>query len=205
MIDAPKFFATIRTQLFAGTLTQRQVDGINAILAEWVLRALSDLRWLAYMLATVYWETGQRMWPISEEGGNAYFFRMYDIAGERPGVARLLGNLFAGDGILFHGAGLVQLTGRRNFEHMTQLIGARFGVDLEKNPEKALVLEIAIAIMFEGMLRADSHFGDFTGVALENYFSASADDPLGARKIINGTDHADDIAKIYRTFLEALS
>jgi hypothetical protein len=57
MIDAKKFFDGIRVSLFNGRLAQRQVDGINAILDEWLHRKLADLRWLAYMLATVYWET----------------------------------------------------------------------------------------------------------------------------------------------------
>ncbi len=43
--------------------------------------------------------------------------------------------------------------------------------------------------MFEGMLDADSSFGDFTGVALDD-FNDRTDDPVSAHKIINGLDRA---------------
>ena len=36
----------------------------------------------------------------------------------------------------------------------------------------------------------------FTGVGLPRYFGETADDPVSARRIINGTDHAADIAAI---------
>ncbi len=206
MIDRDRFFARARVKLFNGTLDQRQVDGINAVLAEWEHRQLTDLRHLAYILATDKWETATTMQPINEFGGDAYFKRMYDIEGQRPGVARLLGNLFPGDGALFHGRGLVQLTGRKNYEHMTKLVTmARWVIDLEKEPDQALRMDVAVAVTFEGMLRAESSFGDFTGVALENFFNATTDDPLGARAIINGQDHAPQIAEIYDGFVEALS
>lgn len=205
MIDRKIFFAEARQSLFSGTLTQGQVDGINAILEEWDLRKLTDPRHLAYMLATPYHEVDRTMQPIKEYGGDAYFHRMYDIEGARPGVARQLGNLHPGDGVRFPGRGLVQLTGRKNYEGMTALVTRpRFGVDLEQDPDKALRLDIAVAVMFEGMLRADSHFGDFTGVALEDFFNATKDDPVQARRIINGLDRAELIAGYHQKFLTAI-
>ncbi len=204
MIDRKAFFDAIRRSLFGGNLTQGQVDGIDAILDEWERRKLTDLRHLAYIFATAYHEVDKTMQPISEHGGNNYFHRMYDIEGGRPGVARMLGNLYPGDGVKFRGRGLPQLTGRKNYERMTKLLGQRFGVDLEKDPDKALVPEIAIAIMFEGMLDADSGFGDFTGLALDDFFNDTVDDPVNARKIINGLDRAELVAGYHRKFLAAL-
>jgi hypothetical protein len=205
MIDRSIFFSQVREKLFGGVLRPTQVDGINAVLDEWQRRQLTDLRHLAYMLATDYHETDKTMQPINEYGGNSYFHRMYDIEGQRPGVARMLGNLYPGDGVLFHGRGLVQLTGRKNYEHMTELVARPlFGVDLEKEPDKALELPIAVAILFEGMLNADSHFGDFTGKSLDQFFNDSTDDPVHAREIINGLDRAETIAEYHGEFLEAL-
>jgi putative chitinase len=204
MMDRKIFFDEIRTRLFRGTLTQGQVDGIEAILDEWERRKLTDSRHLAYMLATPYLEVDRTMQPIDEYGGDRYFFEMYDIQGKRPGKARELGNLLPGDGVRFHGRGLVQLTGRRNYERMTALIGRRFGVDLERDPEFAKRLDIAVAVMFEGMLRADSGIGDFTGVALENYFNATTDDPVQARRIINGLDRAEQVAGYHWEFLASI-
>jgi len=205
MIDRKPFYDAIRRDLFGGVLNQKQVDGIEAILNEWDRRKLTDLRYLAYMLATAYHEVDKTMQPIREYGGEAYFHRMYDITGARPGVARHLGNLYAGDGARFHGRGLVQLTGRKNYERMTAHVARPlFGVDLEKDPDEAMKLPIAVAIMFEGMLDAESSFGDFTGLALDDFFNATKDDPIGARKIINGTDKDELIAEYHRLFLGAL-
>lgn len=66
------FFAYARRAPFGGRLTQAQIDGMTAILAEWEKRKLLDNRWLAYMLATAFHETGGKMRPIREAGGEAY-------------------------------------------------------------------------------------------------------------------------------------
>lgn len=70
MLDRKIFFEDARP-LF-GAYAQPQVDGINNILDEWERRELTDLRWLAYMLATVKHETADTMQPIREMGSEAY-------------------------------------------------------------------------------------------------------------------------------------
>src|SRR5438067_8286897 len=72
-IDRKSFFQTIRAKLFKNKMTQSQCDGIEAILKEWELRQLSDLRYLAYMLATVFHETAATMQPIEEYGKGAHY------------------------------------------------------------------------------------------------------------------------------------
>lgn len=183
MIDRKKFFDKVRP-LF-GKISQSQVDGMSAILNEWEARGLTDLRWLAYMLATTYHETAGTMQPIREYG---------------RGKGKLYGKVDAKTGQIYYGRGFVQLTWASNYKTM----GTLLGVDLYNNPERALRMDIATQIMFEGMLTAKSFRGDFTGRSLEQYFNNKVDDPVNARKIINGLDKAKLIAGYHYKFLNAL-
>ena len=185
MIDRRTFFYDVRVKLFGGRLDQRQVDGMNAILDEWEKRDLTDLRWLAYMLATSFWETAHTMWPIEEWGkGQGHPYGVPD-----PVTAQV-----------YFGRGFVQLTWKSNYATMGHLLG----IDLVGHPEKALELPVATQILFEGMMRAESRIGDFTGLALDDCFNATHEDWVRARAIVNGTDHAAAIADIARTFYAAI-
>lgn len=70
--DRKTYFDSVRPSLFQGKLSQDQVEGQEAILGEWELPQVdmptTDLRWLAYMLATTYHETSATMQPIEEYG-----------------------------------------------------------------------------------------------------------------------------------------
>jgi hypothetical protein len=185
MMNRKAFFDSVRAKLFFGTLSQHQVDGMTAILDEWEKRGLKDLRWLAYMLATVKWETAHTMQPIAEFGrGQGYAYGVPDPVTRQT----------------YYGRGFMQLTWKRNYNVMGKLLG----VDLVDHPDKALELPVATQILFEGMLRADSGVGDFTDMALEDCFNPTTEDWQKARKIINGTDRATAIADIGRAFLAAL-
>ena len=88
-------------------------------------------------LATIGVETnGFR--PINEWGGEAYFRDMYEWRSD-------LGNTQAGDGVLYHGRGFIQITGRANYRSY----GEKLGVPLEDNPELALDPGIATRILVE--------------------------------------------------------
>lgn len=191
MFDRLTFFVSVRMSF--GKLRQDQVDTANAMLAEWERRGGGDDRHLAYAFATSWDEA--KLHPIPEGGGEAYWHRMYDMHGSRPKTALELGNTQPGDGVLFHGRGLVQLTGRSNYERA----GKKLGVDLIAHPERALELPIAVAVLFDGMSE-----GWFTGRRLSQFFNASTDDAVGARRIINGQDKANLIAGHHRAFLAAL-
>ena len=58
--DRDIYFANVREELFFGALTQEQVDGQGIILGLWEGQytgsPMTDIRWLAYILATVYHE-----------------------------------------------------------------------------------------------------------------------------------------------------
>lgn len=186
------FYDSIRINLF-GSLSGSQVRGMDAIIDTWEQRGLIDLRHLAYMLATVFHETAKTMQPIEEFGKGKG--RPYGGFRKRSGVA------YKTPAKLYFGRGLVQLTWLENYE----LMGRLLNIDLLNKPELALDLKVAIDIMFEGMLKASSSFGDFTGKCLEMYFNDKVNDPKGARKIINGTDKDALIAGYYAIFFVALN
>jgi len=188
------FFASVRSSLFGGKLTAQQVQGIEAILDEAAKVAL-DPRWLAYMLATTFHETGQTMQPIRENGGQTYFTRMYDVRGSRPSLAKANGNTTPGDGARYFGRGLVQLTWKNNYARFGKLLG----IDLVSNPDLALQPKVAVEIMFTGMEK-----GLFTGKKLADYFDADTEDWVNARRIINGVDRANDIADYGKDFYKAI-
>lgn len=180
------FFDRVRTKPFGGSLTQKQVDGLGAILDAAGEYGIADIRYLAYCLATAYHETGPasragHMQPIAEYGRGKG--RKYGVKGKYGQVP--------------YGRGYVQLTWDDNYERADKELG--LGGKLLKNFDLALDPGIAAAIMFRGMLG-----GWFTGRRLVHYFSAQIDDPVNARKIINGTDKAAMIAGYHRDFLAAL-
>lgn len=182
------FFASVRLSLFNNKMTATQVAGMDAILDEWEKQQLTDHRWLAYMLATAYWETAQTMQPIEEFGkgaGKDYGKKMK--MGGGPGH-RIV---YKHPDKLYYGRGLVQLTWYENYDLMSKALK----VDLLNHPELALDMRIAIRIMFEGMLN-----GDFTGKSLEDYFNSCTEDWVNARRIINGIDKAVTISLIAKKF-----
>lgn len=186
------FYDTIRTSLFGGRLTQKQVEGIDFKLEAWNNSGLQDIRWLAYMLATSYHETAKTMQPVAEYGKGK---------GKRYGKKiKHDGSAYVFPDEIYYGRGDVQLTWYENYDEMGRLIS----LPLLENPDLALIPEVSAIIMIEGMTKGKSGKGDFTGVSLENFFNDSKDDPLNARKIINGLDKAALIAGYHNKFLEAI-
>lgn len=186
----------IRSYVFGGRMTADQWAGARKIALDGERRGWRP-SWTAYMLATAYHETAHTMQPIKEFGSADYFRKMYDKNGDRPHVARDLGNTVAGDGAKFAGRGYVQITGRRNYADWSK----RLGVDLLKEPDKALDPDIALRILMEG-----SELGTFTEGKhkLADYLTAATRDYRNARRIINGIDKAAKIAGYAVRFEEAL-
>jgi hypothetical protein len=191
-INRDIFFTKARVHPFGGTLKQGQVDGLNTILDGWEKRYPDgDKRWLAYILATTFWETNQTIEPVRE----AYYLNppgphQNDATGRAEAYRKTLRYY------PFYGRGYVQNTWEDNYRKMSPVTGR----DLVKNPDDAMIPEVAATILFYGM-----EHGTFTGLNLHYFFNGAHDDPEGARRIINGTDKAKEIAAVHRAFLEALS
>lgn len=183
-INRKSFYDNIRP-FFGDRILPKQFEGMEAILNEWEASGLTDLRWLAYMLATTFHETAFTMQPIEEYG---------------KGKGRQYGAAYPPTGKIYYGRGFVQITWWFNYKKMGKILG----VDLYNKPELALKMDIASKIMFEGMTTGKSFAGDFTGKHLGNYFNKTTDDPFNARRIINGTDAAKKIVAYYYKFLAAL-
>jgi hypothetical protein len=181
--DRDVYYAIVRPELFEGALTQQQVDGQNLILAifenDYGGTPMTDERWLAYMLATVYHETGRKMWPNTELGSDEY------LQGQPywPYIGR----------------GFVHLTWEENYHNASTALGLIDDRDLVWHPELALDSLIAARIMFRGMAE-----GWFTGAKLGQFFNDEDDNPIDARTIINGHDCAEMIAGYHGRFLYAL-
>lgn len=169
------FYNSVRTSLFSGKLTTQQVTTMEKMLDFWQTHftdGKDPLTWLAYTFATAYHETAKTFGPIAEFGkgrGKPYF----------P----------------YYGRGLVQLTWSTNYKKASGLVG----IDLYKNPEKALEVDVAVPIIFIGM-----NNGLFTGKKYSDYLTEKRTDYTNARRIINGTDRATLIAGYARKFEAAL-
>lgn len=164
-----EFFDEVRRTVFGGSLTAQQVSGITRIIEyrDTQYRGVTNDQ-LAYILATVFLETGRRMCPCKEQGSLAY--------------------LKAKRYFPYIGVGLVQCTWKGNWD--------RYGI---KKAEDGLTWPVALLATFDGMVR-----GRYTGKKLSDYISGTHIDFVGARRIINGTDKASQIAAYARSFQHAL-
>lgn len=197
-IDRAAFFASVRASPFGGKLTQSQVDGMNALLDTWEgVEEYDDRRWLAYCLATTFYETGQAMQPVDEIGHGAG--HDYGVPDPETGQA-------------YYGRGYVQLTGRENYRFVDRELGLEGEESCEWHADHALDPHLAGIILFLGM-----NVGWFrAGHDLRLYFSATRDDPVNAREIVNGDKNVVPswsggvavgqlIANYHRSFLAAVT
>ena len=178
-----------------GKLNQTQVSGLDNLLSSIEQDTeVTDLRWAAYMLATVKHECADTFQPITEKGPKSYF----DKYNAGTALGKQLGNTVSGDGYLYRGRGYVQITGRANYQSLGTKLGLSGDDDLVLHPDNALHPGVAYGIMSYGM-----RHGTFTGKKLADYINAKGADYKQARRIINGLDKAD-LIQGYATNFEAV-
>ena len=181
-INRKYYFDSVRGSLFSGSMSQKQVDGQDALL-DWSEQLSWDDRWLAYLLATTYHETALTMQPIAEYG---------------KGKGKPYGQPDGPYNQVYYGRGFVQLTWYDNYDKQDKKL--KLNGQLVKTADTALDLQIATQIIFGGM--AD---GDFTGVGLPKYINDQQTDFYNARKIVNGLDQASTIQGYAVKFLNAIT
>lgn len=179
------FWAQMREAL--GPFSQSQVDGFIRLMAPMGI-ARWPISWVAYGLATAWWETAHSMEPVQEGyylGGSDRVKRFQRTLRYYP----------------WFGRGDVQLTWERNYQKADEELG--LGGALLRDPDLALDPTISAKILVKGMEQ-----GWFTAKRLADYLPlsgpASHSGFKAARRIINGQDKADEIARIATSIQKAL-
>jgi hypothetical protein len=158
-------FAGLKAALNPTGFDEPQVTAIAAIVSEFERRALPDVRWLAYILATVWHEA--RFKSVREIGRGK---------GKKYGVPHKL------TGKIYYGRGFSQITWYDNYLKFRSTLN----LPLTTDPDMALLVPVAVAILFEGMTTGVTAKDSFTKYQLHDFFNATKDDPVMARSIING-------------------
>lgn len=191
----PRYFDRVRP-LHGGRMSQEQVNGHLAILHEAFRRGVSQQQ-TAYVLATTHHETGGTMMPVRETFASTDQQAIDRLERAwRSGKLAWVKTPYWRDG--WFGRGLVQITHLDNYRRLSPYAGVNLVVD----PTAALRMDIALKIMFEGMLR-----GLFTGKSLDDVSEPATSAPnfLNDRIVVNGKDRATLIAGYADTFYDALA
>ncbi|QKD02719.1 M15 family peptidase [Mesorhizobium loti R88b] len=190
------FYNEIRDDLFGGALSKAQVAGMEDVLnVRDRLYPSCDDRWLAYILATVYHETGRRMVPVREgfastdDGAIAAVTRLFNEGKIRVNYAIPV------NGVSYFGRGRVQNTWLANYRKLE----TRFQQPFVNNPgllisRPDIDAEVTVTGHVEGI---------WTGRKLSDFINNAGCDYTGARSIVS-SDRAGDIAGYAVNFENAI-
>lgn len=200
-MDRSKLYASLRTSLFKGGVSQTQVTGIEGILDAFATHGDGKADTLAYALATAYHETGSRMVPVregfatSDAAARAAVSKLAVRRGPKSAVAKYA-KPTGPYGHVYYGRGQVQLTWIENYEASS----ADAGTDLVKNPDAMLDPVVSARVLIRGLLD-----GRWNGAKKGLRFYLDKGDAVGARRSVNVLDKAEVIAGYFRTFLAAIN
>ncbi|WP_157115661.1 carboxypeptidase [Ketogulonicigenium robustum] len=152
--------------------------GESARILDYCRKARLTTAQTAYVMATALWETNKTMLPVEEAYWLSDTWRRKNLR-YYP----------------WHGRGFVQLTWEANYRKAGHLLGC----DLTRDPARAMQPDIAARILVRGMCE-----GWFTNQRLDQFITAARHDFIGARRVVNGTDRADEIAALARDYHAAL-
>lgn len=166
-------------------LKKDQGNVVRLILKECNDQGVTDIRHVAYIIATAYHEcrfksikeirakAGTEVWKMQEK---------YWHTG-------------------FYGRGLCQLTHRRNYEKFSEVVG----INLVSDPDEVLNPEIGAKILVFGMKHGTfTSMGLYGPKKLSKYLNATTADWLGTRKIVNGNFQADKVKQAALAVLPVL-
>ncbi len=177
--DITHFLTLYAKQFPRHALTGTRHSGLKALLQALVTDTqLDNIRWAAYMLATVKHECANTWQPIEEYGKGAGRPYGKAIKVTDPVSKKVYTNTY-------YGRGYVQLTWEDNYKKMDKALGLQGADSLRLHPEKALEAKTAYRIISHGMRN-----GSFTGKKLSSYIVGTSADYFNARRIINSTDQA---------------
>lgn len=151
---------------------------IEAIKWECKAQGIGLRTQIAYVLATVQWETAQTFKPVKEAFWHDENWRQTNLR-YYP----------------YYGRGYVQLTWKNNYQKYSGILQ----IDLVGDPDLAMKSDTALFILVHGFKT-----GTFTGRKIADYITTSQTDFANARRCINGSDHYHDIARLAENFLRTL-
>jgi putative chitinase len=205
----------------AATAFQYEIAAILAVVpqayrsnAQWAVPLLlttarsggiSHLRRLSYVLATA--QHGARFGAQLEEhgtdDGEARFFEPYE---PNTPLGAALGNTERGDGERFRGRGFVHIRGRASYAVWSRRLGLPDQL-VEGTPVPFFVAHpaalaqpnVAAQTLVRGM-----RDGLFTGTTLGHFINDKQTDYYSARRVVNGTGQAGEIAESAMAFARAI-
>lgn len=202
-MDKAKFYQYLRKRnsgVFGTSLSKRQVQGMEGILAAFESHGDAHAATLAYALATAYHETGRRMVPVREGFASSDAkarIAVNNLARRRgPNSAVAKYAQPAGPyGHVYYGRGHVQLTWMDNYRASS----ADAGADLVKNPDRMLDPEASARVLIKGLLD-----GRWNGARKGIRHYLDRNDLQNARRTVNITDKWKTIAGYHKAFLAAI-
>jgi putative chitinase len=142
---------------------------------------ITYLAWIAYILATILRECHVGFEPVSEWGKGKGKEYGKPVIFTDPDTGKQYTNIY-------YGRGYCQITWLENYIKIGNEL--TLGNNLAINPDLALDKNIAYDILIHGMVN-----GIFTRRTISTYINGVSCDFYNARRVINGLDHASEIAE----------
>lgn len=184
------YMENCKTKPFNNVFQEHEKEAVSDIIDAFLEEGYTDIRLLAYALATVRIECGSNMRPVREgfaatdAQARAHvkkYKRKYAEVYTFPGVP--------GD-FCYYGRGLVQLTWYENYKKE----------GIQHDPDRALDPDFAARLLFKGLLD-----GRWNGRGKSLMYYLDKNDPVQARRTVNVLNKAELVADYYKDFLLALS
>jgi len=102
-------------------LCNTYADALNSAMLSY---KITNSKRICAFLATIGVESGRLRY--TEELGNIGYFAKYEF---NTPLGKRLGNKVIGDGVKFKGRGLIQITGRYNYEQVSKALGVDFTIE----------------------------------------------------------------------------